>query len=244
MLGTSGPGRGAEADAKGKAAATPEEAVRLVLQASRAGNAAGILAQVAEPNRTLLRAQLETLQLFEEFQNLLKDRFGKDPRGRDFPSVKEGLRAVKDLRVLGTKRQGSDKGRVELTIWEVRKLPDGKQRVSKHTWTALRQGTAWKLLLPVEAVKTKKQREKGPDGKEVEVHVDVGEPPPPNPRQVEYARKVLPKYRETMARLFKEVKGGKYKTREQAGAALEDAMRALEKANPRPRSNGEKPKQN
>src|SRR5262245_18719107 len=104
-----------------KVASTPEEAVRLLAAARKAGDTAGILAQMAEPNRSALEWVTKAGQAYDAYQAALQKKFGADPWGPlPLPAAEESMKWTTSIVVV--KKHAKGKGRVELTVWEINKV--------------------------------------------------------------------------------------------------------------------------
>ncbi|HYT90573.1 MAG TPA: hypothetical protein VEL76_17835 [Gemmataceae bacterium] len=222
----------AQGGGKGKKATTPEEAVKFIEQAFKAGDAHAALDQMAEPSRTLHEFELTNLLTDEALRKAFDDKFGKDPKFVAGPSVKELLQALKGLRVHAKQDKGG--GKVELKVWVTDEHKPGKTITIEHTWIALKQGDAWKLLVPVGGPSGKVATRKGPDGKDVEV--EIGESgKDPDPKEIGYIKNSLPKFKDLMEKLARQIKEGAYKTRPEADQAVRAALGAFRQANPPPK---------
>jgi hypothetical protein len=232
--------------AKTKLASTPEEAVKFVAEACRAGDPDAVLAQIGEPNRTMISTELKGAQTQEAIEVALDKKFGKEPEKnvkdwRERRGIKESLQRTTSIIVVGKKALGKDK--VQLTIWMTNKRDSGKkEQITEMTWTAVKVGKGWKLLVPMGGRPSPEKlvTRKGPDGKQVEVRIQTPDDKPTDSKQLDYVRKAMPKYLAIMEKFKKEVDAGKYKSRKEAQDALEAAQKRFRQENPFPRS--EKPK--
>jgi hypothetical protein len=213
-----------------RVASTPEEAVRFVAEARKADDLAGVLAQVAEPNRSALEWRERAAQAYDAFQAALTKKFGDPPFGH-FDLRKLGSSATWTQSLVVVKKKAAGDGPVELTVWETNKVFKG---VMEMKWTALKAGKGWKLLLPVNLRPAGEPvRKKGADGKEVEVIETVSEDAI-SPRMPAFVKEAMPRYLALMQQLTKEVEDGKYKTRQDAEQASRKAGDAFFKKHPEP----------
>jgi len=221
---------GAPAGGSVKVASTPEEAVRFVAEARKAGDMGGVLAQVAEPNRSALEWVTKAGQAYDAYQAALNKKFGDGPFGPlPLPAAGESMKWTTSIVVV--KKQVRGKGQVELTVWETNKVFRG---VMEEQWTAVKVGNGWKLLLPVSARGSGEPVHKqGPDGKMVEV-VQVVSDDAISPKVTTYVKEVMPKYLAMMQGLTKGVEEGKYKTRKEAEQAIARAQEAFFREHPEP----------
>jgi hypothetical protein len=218
--------------AKTKLASTPEEAVTFVAEAMRAGDPDAVLAQTAEPNYTMLSLQMKMMRALEGLEAALEKKFGKDPKRKgERASIKESMQRTMRIMVVGKKMLGNNE--VQLTIWQTGKDPfEGKkERITETTWTAVKVGKGWKLLLPMGGSTSSDDlvTRKGPDGKEVKVQIMKAWAP--KAKEVEFTKKFYPKYLATMEKIKREVEKGKYKSRTEVEKALKAAGEALQKEN-------------
>jgi hypothetical protein len=229
---------------KAKVASTPEEAVQRAADAFKAGDAEALIGQLGEPAHTEAQAQLKIMAAQEAREDALTKKFGKDPNNkRPRMSVKDSLKQTKSLTVLSKKELAKD--RVELKVWVSRIEPfDKKERIVEQTWTAVKSGAGWKLLVPMGPRGPTRDVviRKGPDGKEVKVYIEKHLKA--DPQLVAYIQKTLATFLALVKKHTVDVEAGKYKTREEALAALRKAQEAFTKENPPPRRRAEeKPRQ-
>src|SRR5207244_1629700 len=106
-------GASAQEASKGKATAatTPEEAVKSVEQAFKAGDPYAFLEQLAEPSRSGFQYELNSRLTWEAVVKALDEKFGK---GNEAPmdSLKQTLRGRKNVWVYSKENKGE--GKVEL----------------------------------------------------------------------------------------------------------------------------------
>jgi hypothetical protein len=226
-----------------RVAATPEQAVRLVAEAFKAGDPNRLLDQVGEPNRSLIQRELQMMLAYEAWESAAAKKFGKDPSNRlPVGSIKESMQRTRSLTVVDKIVLGKD--RVRMTIWETGSEPrESKERVTEKTWTAIKIGKGWKLLLPVRSSFSSNDvvTRKGPDGKEIEVRIErsVEEV---DAKEMEQMQKALPAYMAVLKKQTREIEAGNYSSRKEATDALRKAERALqEQFTARPPKGREKP---
>jgi hypothetical protein len=213
-----------------RVASTPEEAVRFVAEARKADDMAGVLAQVAEPNRSALEWRERAAQAYDAFQAALTKKFGAPPFGQ-FDLSKLGSSMTWSRSLVVVKKKAAEDGQVGLTVWETNKVFKG---VMEMKWTAVKAGKGWKLLLPVNLRPAGEPvRKKRTDGKEVEVIEMVSEDAI-SPRMPAFVKEAMPKYLSLMQQMTKEVEDGKYKTRQEAEQASRKAGDAFFKKHPEP----------
>ncbi len=207
-------------------AATPEEAVRNALRAAKAGDVAGFIGVMADPNRSFMQLMANSVQLQERVNAALDQKFGKDKNSSPPPRLRQALRATQDIRIVKKDPRGKDC--VDLTVWETLKGPKGEEAIHEAKWTAVKRGDGWKLLVPLRPGPPRKATRKGPDGKEVDVLVVPGKPEDmPPAAEIAAMRKAMPKIRTAIQKLIRDVHEGKYKTRADAVKAWQAAMKEL-----------------
>src|SRR5262249_4778333 len=94
-------------EGKGKEAATPEEAVKFVLQAFQAGDPYAIVVKMPEPVRTLIALDLEMQVQRIAYEKALTEKFGKGTTS--FPSMAEMLKGMKNIQIISKEAKGADK---------------------------------------------------------------------------------------------------------------------------------------
>ncbi len=213
--------------AKSKLASSPEEAVKCLAEAFQAGDVQGVLAQLAEPVRTMAQAHLEIMEANRALDAAINKKFGKGQKNPT-PDVKEEMMRTRKLLVIGKEPRGE--GKVRLTIWETRRNPaDKEDRITEKTWTAVKVGKGWKLIIPMSGSISSRDTvtKKGPGGNEVKVHIEKPGKDEEDPKMLEAMKKLLPKYRQALQKCKEDVEAGKYKTREEARAAMRKADEAV-----------------
>jgi hypothetical protein len=218
LLGTAS--RAEDRPAKPKAADSPEQAVALLAEAAKTGDADAFLAQLGAH----ARASFEMGRAIDAYQAALDAKFGK-AAGRDTGHfVREELDQFKasSHRVRGRADRGDS--RVDLTVWVITRDGDRKEHVQEETWTSLKEAAGWKIVFPGKGV-AKKATRKDADGHELEVTVITakGYDPTTSAEEEKAARAAVG----LLDQLTKDVKSGKYTTREKAEEALDEAKKQL-----------------
>ena len=206
--------------AKPKAADSPEKAVALLAEAAKAGDADAFLAQLGAHSRAIF----EMGRALDAYQTAVDARFGKNPgRGADH-SVQDELDQFKarSYRVQARKVRGED--RVDLTVWVSMRDRDGKEQIDEETWTSLKGPAGWKIVFPDKGV-AKKANRKDADGQEFQVTVieTKGYDPADSAATEKKARAFVG----LLDQFTKDVKAGKYATREKAEETLDEAKERL-----------------
>lgn len=206
--------------AKPKATDSPEKAVALLAESAKAGEADAFLAQLGAHTR----ASFEMGRAIDTYLAALDAKFGKAP-GRDAVQfVREELDQFKarGYRVRG--RVERSDSRVDLTVWVITHDHDRKEHVQEETWTRLKEAAGWKIVFPGKGV-AKKATRKDDDGRELEVTVieAKGYDPTASAEVEKAARAAIG----LLDQLTKDVKAGKYATREKAEKALDEAKSRL-----------------
>jgi hypothetical protein len=205
---------------KTKAAATPEDAVKYLLEAALADDLDAFHAQLGAHTRALM----ETGRAIEAYDNALNTRYGKRTGRGDRPSVKSELLRFKRGAWQIRGKVAKDKDRVALTVWEITRREGASASIREETWTSIKEPTGWKIVLPPKGVIEQAMR-KDSDGKEIKVTVlKTGEF---DPAQSAREKKMWLDAKKVLEKLTKEVRAGKYETREKAEAALDDAKDQL-----------------
>ncbi len=206
--------------------ATPEEAVKQMLAAFQRADLGALFALMGEQTRLHQKTTLENMRLQQTMLGLLDETFDKMPaKPIDMKSV---LPRIKNLQI--RKKDGAG-DKFNLTVW-VSQEAGGEAYISEAIWVAEKAGGAWKLQIPPAGEMLEDYKE-GPDGAKVEVYV-LKSQFRHDPRLVEYLRTTLPKYQAHMDRLMRDVRDGKYKSREEAVKAWQAAEEAFRRANPSP----------
>jgi hypothetical protein len=244
---------GQERKDKEKPAASPEEAVKSLREALRAGDARAVMNRLAEPERSTLALDLAAQPLHEKWRKALDDKFGKEANAMpqrsamsrvlemflfddqvavesEEPPEKDG---TIDIQVRA--KEAKDKGRVLLTVW----LSWGKEskRIAEHRWEAVQEGDDWKLLTHVFGEQSApKVKRKTADNKEIEVLAVTPGGYQPTLKMVDYVKNVLPKSQADVDRLCKEVGDGKYASRAEALKVYGKVAQDFIKAHPLPRT--------
>jgi hypothetical protein len=216
------PGIQAEAQRPKSKAATPKEAVKYLLDAARADDVDGFQAQLGAHTR----AGMQMARAFEAYYVALEEKFGKNPKPGSRPSVKEELLSFKRSTYQVRNQVAKGKERVDLTVWEIIKGADGKESIQEETWVSIKEPAGWKIVLPPKGEIFDAVR-KDANGKEVKIRLlktrefDARE----SAREEKWWREA----EQVLERLTKDIKAGKYPSREKAEAALDKARKQLQK---------------
>jgi hypothetical protein len=205
---------------KPKNAASPEEAVKYLLEAARSADTDGFLAQLGGHTRALF----EMGKAIEIQEAALEEKFGKVAKAGARPSMKRELEkfTTQTIKLVGQARKGKD--RVALTVWQIRKHSNGEQSIGEETWIGIKEDKGWKIILPEKGV-IKEVTKTATDGKEVKVQVlqsrEVGV------TDSAAMQKMLTGAKQSLDELTKQIKAGKYRTRDEAETALKEAKSRL-----------------
>lgn len=207
---------------KPRVASTPEEAVKFLVEAAKADDVDAFIDQLGAHSR----AVIEMGRALESYYSALEDKFGKDPRGGDMLSVKREIARYRDKFYEVRDKPGDNEQRVALTVWVTTKTKDGKESVQEETWIASKEPTGWKVVFPPKGVIQSAVRK---DAKGNEIDVKVLKTRAFDPQRSAAEEKMARGAAEVLERITKDVNAGKYKTRAEAGAALDEAKRGLMK---------------
>jgi len=208
--------KGTETSGSGKKAATPEDAVKYLEEAARAGDMDGVNGQLTSELRSHRDSLIGAGKAGAAYHAALEAKFGKgdgesergDRFGRRIKQVV--LSALSDLQIVKKAAQRDDK--VKLTIRlkvldgnlsehdDPNKEPEFK--TAEEDWLAFKEDGAWKLVPPM------MQREK-------------------DQHESEFQKGTMQKFTEVLTKETKLVKEGKYKTRHEAEEALFEAEEKL-----------------
>jgi hypothetical protein len=208
---------------KAKIAASPLEAVKYLIEAAKADDVDGFGAQLAEHSRALF----EMGKAAEGFETALNDKFGKNAARPGNPlSVKSEMAPFKlktyEIREVITK----EKDLALLTVWIITRRPKIPDIIHEETWISQKKETGWKIVFPEKGVVTKAVR-KTSDGNEIKVWVLRSRNV--EPKQSAFNQEMIASVSRLLGELTKEVRSGKYKSREEAEAALNTAKARLQK---------------
>ncbi len=179
--------------AEPKGATTPDEAVKLLAEASKGGDIEGFLAHLVGYYRAAMQSTLEAEQAREQLVAALDDKFGKTTANpKTNPTMKEELMALKAMEIVEKGAVGMDK--VILKIKVTTRGKGGEDLSKEVEWTALKETDGWKLLPPNT----------------------------PDPKVLDVYRERMARLKAVTNRIKEEVKEGKYKTREEAEKAFKD----------------------
>jgi len=204
----------------GKAAATPEELVKLLGAVEKAdgqtevGTFKALLPLYGGPNRPLFEDALKVMEAGEALDKALEKKFGKDPNYR--PIFALPSEPAKRVELKGKRDLGG--GKVELTIWTTT-----RDFVLESREVAVKENGGWVLEAGVPFVSTTSTEEKRTvDGREITVQ--VMSPPRLTPDTIEAAHTALPKMRILLELAAKDVARGKYESRMASVSAVEKAI--------------------
>src|SRR5579885_2060618 len=139
-----------------------------------------------------------------QLNEALDAKFGKDPQAKQRPPFKEQITSLKAAEVKSSAKKGD-----HLVVLKIKTtaVKDGKEETKEETMGAVKEGDAWKLLPP------------GRDGT-----VDENTLKQVTAQTVQFTAQI-PKIKEAMEKITKEVKDGKYKSREEAQKALDEFLK-------------------
>jgi hypothetical protein len=229
---------------KARPAATPEEAVANFNAAARAGDLEAMLAQVGGAAHRALDLELKFGRAHEAFEKALTEKFGKDPNLPDFGSFEDQVKGnMPQVEIRAKEAQGE--GKALLTVWIHQKRfkvgdKDKKEefiQIFEDRWPAMKEGGAWKVVPGFgRGGKVTLVERKGADGKKivVETREITPEEDKADAEQVEYGARIGPKFLAAVDKIRQQVKDGKFKTREEARAAVAAAEKALHEQFPPP----------
>jgi hypothetical protein len=203
-------------------ATTPGEAVKYLLEAAKADDVGGFQAQLAAHTR----AMMQMGRAFEAYFAALEEKFGKNPKPGFKPPVKELLLPFKSKTYQVRDQVAKDKERVDLTVWEITKGKNGKESIREETWVSIKEPSGWKIVLPPKGV-VKDAVRKDANGKEVKISVLKTREFDAN--KIAGEAKMWREAEQVLESLTKDIKAGKYPSREKAEAALLKAKQQLQK---------------
>jgi hypothetical protein len=236
--------------AKSKKAETPEQAIEFLAEASKAGDAAAALGQIAEPFHDIMLYYILAEKAENDVRAALDEKFGKEKRRGFTPGVEVHLLAIRKIEILGKEKESDT--RVKFSVRETFKsLQIEGDEIVETTFLAIKDADSWKVLRPFTALHLdlhdddmteKFNSKKGPDGKEAGFYkitfkkdLDViGK----NVQKIVEKRESAPlpellvkeKRRLAIAeKVAADVKRDVYKTREEATKAYEEAVDRADK---------------
>jgi hypothetical protein len=205
---------------KARAASTPEEAVKFIFEAAKVDDVDAFIAQLAAGSREVM----QMARAFECYHLALEEKFGKDPRGTEFRIARRELARFQEKSYEIREQTQEREHRVALTIWVTAKTKEGPESIQEETWTAIKDQTGWKLSFPPWGpIQSAIRKDK--NGKEI--HVKVLKSRDFDPQRSAEEEKTWRGAAEILERHTKDIKSGKYKTREEAETAFEKAKEAL-----------------
>jgi hypothetical protein len=227
-----------------KLAGKPEQAVKFLVAASKAGDLPAALKQIAQP----FRGCMQVFVLEEEIDDLLRAaldaKFGKEQRKGFRMEVKRDLLRIRKIEILS--KTVKSKGRVKFIVREtVQSFGGDRDDLVETAYLAIKEKGGWKLLRPFTALvfgyaKQKQVERKGLDGKKILVFQlsfaqeldDLGRTMQAELQERQFKGKKLPAILADLRRLkslaeqvAKDIRQGKYKTRNDATAAFENARK-------------------
>jgi hypothetical protein len=200
-----------------KPAATPEEAVKLLVEAAKTGDVDAFVARLGSYSRTTM----EAMRAHEVYQLALDEKFGKDPDAGDRIAVKEALESFKTGTYQVRARVIDDRERVDLTVWIITRSAEGKESIREETWIVLKEPAGWKVVMPPKGVISKDVR-KDASGREVKVEVLTTRQF--DAQKLAAEEKLWREFGKVLAKITQDVKAGKYPSRAKAQDALEEAL--------------------
>lgn len=185
---------------KTKDAKKPEEALKLLVEAAKAGDSDAFLGQFVTQLRTFMGFQIKEEALEESRDQALDEKFGKaDGEKKPRRNFKASLAELKGVEIVKTTEVGKD---VVVFGTKTTTLKDGKEEVKESDMHVLKIDGSWKIGPPADYSKGAAKIFKEMDA-------------------------FLPRFKEQMAgvldarqAVIKDVKAGKYKTREEAVKAF------------------------
>ncbi len=127
---------------KAKEAATPEEAIKFLTEASRAGDVTAFAAQMVKPYREIYKRLEELEKLYTEYDAALDQKFGKDPKVPPRTTIKDTLKTLKSMEVTGKTEKA--KG---VWVLKVKSMTSqgGVDMTQEGEYVALKEGDGWKV---------------------------------------------------------------------------------------------------
>src|SRR5712692_7033925 len=130
-------------------AATPEEAIKFLAQASKAGDLQAYISCLAEPFRGMRRALVEVLDAQKGLFEALDEKFGKTAGPQQHPAINDMKKTYLEMSIKGkpevTSKKEMNGGTVLLEIRVLQKGDDGKDILEMEKFTAMKEGDTWKL---------------------------------------------------------------------------------------------------
>ena len=215
------PGTGADQKFnKPQPAASPEEALKLLVAAAKVDDVHGFLAQLGGHTRALM----EMAMAMEAYEKALDEKFGKKAGAGDRSSITREFARFKTNKIEIRSQAPKGKDRVALTIWQTSKTAKGEESVQEETWLTIKEAMGWKIILPEKGI-LKEATRKGPDGTELKVRILKSREVPDDESAA------MQKFMSSAVRILNtvsaDVKAGKFQTRKDAEAALQKAKDSL-----------------
>lgn len=201
-----------------KGATTPEEAIKLLTEAAKAGDVDAFLARIADPLRTHIAIEWELAEARRAFEQALDQKFGKSEDSG--PSVKEALKKYDRAVILDKEEQSKDRVVLRARFGESEFA--GKELIDKIL--AVKEGDHWKLLYPTIGV-VRPVLKTSADGKEYHeadytaAHEGKKLDAPEIKEYLKKFQEGVTKAKADIEKIIQDVKAGKYTSREEAKAA-------------------------
>lgn len=236
---------GADEPAGPKAASTPEQAVELLEAASKAGDLAGALHQIAQPFQDVMLSMILMEEADDVLNAALDEAFGKEPPAGFRMEVKRDLLRIQSAKILA-KEVVSDK-RVKLLVREtVKSFHHEGEDIAEMYYLAVNNGERWTLFRPFTALvfgatsdEYTRAAEQGPDGKEITIHKikfqkELDELGREMVNRLQMEGKQLPellarqrRIKEAAEKIAQDIRAGKYTSRDEAFEAFQCVSRAI-----------------
>src|SRR5438445_1596576 len=130
-------------------ATTPEEAVKYLAEASRVGDLQAYISCLAEPFRGMRKALVDILDAQKTFFEALDEKFGRTAGPQVHTAINSMKKTYLQMRIMGEPKVASKKqmedGSLVLEIRALEKGDDGKDTADVEKFTAMKEGTTWKL---------------------------------------------------------------------------------------------------
>jgi len=146
-------GKGGDKGGAPATASTPEDAVKGMFEAMKAGNidtALGYFPKAhADAFRKMLKDMEDAAAAQKEFGDALKAKFNKDGPPSAFPNIREDMKKEGESVVSYsiTKKEEKSADKIAITIKTVKKK-DGMEKSDEKTGWAIKEADGWKLLPP------------------------------------------------------------------------------------------------
>jgi hypothetical protein len=199
-----------------RAIATPEETVKSLVEASKADDLQAYISCLAEPFRVMRKALVDILDAQKTLFGALDEKFGKTAGLQQLPAINNMKKTYLQMRIKGEPKVASkkqmDDGSIVLEIRVLEKGDDGKDTADVEKFTAVKEGTTWKLA-PWEKVKF------GTDTKFTQ----------PDAKFDGFLKLLLERQKKAIVEITQQVKNEKFKSRREVQIALQTAMQEIDK---------------